>query len=166
MFKTIGVIIGAFLLLQGCSGSSVKQQKPSVTSEPSGAMVYANGQELGVTPLHQNLYKVFPASWNKLVLQATGALIVKKDGCKDFILNVNDYILSEPIHAKLECNGVNTPVTKTPKVTEKATSIQSPNKESNGSTEKRLSEVEGLYKKGVITRDEYQAIRKRILNEL
>ena len=34
-----------------------------------------------------------------------------------------------------------------------------------GGTEQRLKELEGLYSKGVITKNEYNATRERILSE-
>ena len=37
---------------------------------------------------------------------------------------------------------------------------------SHGHAEKRFEELEALYKKGVITEDEYKKTRERILNEL
>lgn len=155
MFKTTGIIISTVVLLQGCSGLSVKQQKlPSVTSSPSGAVVYANILELGKTPLTHNLYDAFPAGWQNSTYQAQGILIVKMDGCKDYTLKVSDFILSKPIHADLECSKT----TQSKKLT--------PVKNSPGSAEKRFEELEALYKKGVITKDEYKKTRERILNEL
>jgi len=167
MFKRVGKLICALLLLQGCTGAAVKQQAASVTSMPSGATVYANGAKLGITPLHHNLYKAFPASWNDWVLQATGALIVKMEGCEDYILNVDDNILSKPIHAKLTCSQAaqikkETPVRKESSGVE-TKPIVAPVK---GGIEGRLLKLESLYKKGVISKEEYETSRSRILNEL
>ena len=155
MFKATGIILSAVVLMQGCSGLSVKQQKlPSVTSNPSGAVVYANILELGKTPLTHNLYDAFPAGWQNSTYQAQGILIIKMDGCKDYTLKISDLILSKPIHADLECSKV----IKSEKVT--------PIMGSHGHAEKRFEELEALYKKGVITEDEYKKTRERILNEL
>ena len=155
MFKATGMIISAMVLLQGCSGLSVKQQKlPSVTSSPSGAVVYANILELGKTPLTHNLYDAFPAGWKNSMYQAQGILMVKKDGCKEYTLKINDLILSKPIHADLTFNLV--------KKSEKTTPVMN----SRGQAEKRFEELEALYKNGVITKDEYKKTRERILSEL
>ncbi|MDX2462921.1 MAG: hypothetical protein QNK31_00285, partial [Porticoccus sp.] len=110
MHKVTTTIISTVFLLQGCSGLSTTQEKPpSVTSSPSGAAVFANILELGQTPLQANLYEAFPAGWQSSIYQAQGVLIVKKDGCKDYTLKVNDLILSKPIHAELECSKANKP---------------------------------------------------------
>jgi hypothetical protein len=160
MFKTTAMIVSALLLLLGCADSSVKEEIPAnVTSNPSGADVFANLLELGKTPLRANLYDAFPAGWQNSIYQAQGVLVVKKDGCKDFTLKVNDLILSKPIHAELKCSEATKP--------EKSTAtVSSPNVTTTSNTEKRLEELEGLYKKGIVTKEEYQNTRARILNEL
>jgi hypothetical protein len=165
MVKATAMMICTVLLLQGCSGSSVKQQA-TVTSTPAGAIVYANGQKLGVTPLHYNLYKAFPVAMKKLVISATGVLKVKKEGCEDFTLEINDYILSKPIHADLKCSELTKPEKMAPVVHEKKQPMVAPVEKPLSAIEKRLAELEALYKKGAITADEYKATRKRILNEL
>ena len=172
MFKATGIIFSAIVLLQACSGSSIKQQKlPNVTSNPSAATVYANSLELGKTPLRHNLYEAFPAGWENMAYQAQGVLMVKMDGCKDFTLKVTDFILSKPIHAELECSGASKPKDSMPVVksgvapgVKPATPVTKVNP--RGRTEKRLEELEVLYKKGVITKEEYKTTRERILNEL
>ena len=151
-------IICAILLLQGCAGSSTKHKPADVTSSPSGATVFANILELGKTPLKHNLYDAFPGGWQNSIYQAQGVLVLKKDGCKDYTLKVSDLILSKPIHAELECSEVSAPEKPTPSV---AAQI-----DTESGTEKRLKKLEGLFKKGLITKDEYQRNRERILSEL
>lgn len=168
MSRAALTIIGAVVLLQGCAGTPVTADKPAdVTSNPSGAMVYADGVKLGETPLRHRLYDAFSASWKGMTYQAQGVLMVKLDGCEDYTLKVSDAILSQPIHAELECNGVIEPQKSTATVmpqssTEKSTAVVMP----QSKTEKRLGELEALYKKGIITSEEYKENRKRILSEL
>jgi len=150
-------------LLQGCSGSAVKKAQPSVTSNPSGAAVYVNGGKVGVTPLHANLYKLFPASWSGWTYQAAGVLSVKKPGCGDFNLKVSDAILAKPIHAKLTCDKNYVAPERMPAHMPDKPIIK---KKKMSKIEKRLGELKGLYQKGVITQEEYKATRKRILKEL
>jgi len=161
----ITALFTVIVLLQGCSGAKVKEKLPNITSTPVAATIFANGVEIGITPLHKNLYEVFPAAWSGWTYQASGVLSVKKAGCSDFNLKVSDAILAKPIHAKLNCDKhyvapVQMPVDMPVKSSEKM------NKKKMSKTEKRLGELKGLYGKGVITEDEYKATRKRILNEL
>ena len=152
--KSTLVIVSAVILLQGCLDSSVKQQRPAdVTSSPPSATVYADGQKLGKTPLKYNLYDAFPAGWKDSMYQAQGVLMVKMHGCEDYTLKVSDSVLRKPVHAELICSEVS----KAKKPAEVAP---------HGGTEKRLKELEALYKKGIITKDEYSSTRQRILNEL
>ena len=163
MYKATGIIISALLLLQGCAGSFVKSEKPaSVTSSPSGATVFANILELGKTPLKHNLYDAFPGGWQNSIYQAQGVLVVKKDGCKDYTLKVSDLILSKPIYAELKCDKVSTVEKPAPAAT---TQVESQTDKESG-TEKRLNKLEGLHKKGLITKDEYQKNRERILSDI
>ncbi len=167
MFKKTGMILCIGFLLQGCSGALVKQQAAAVTSSPSAASVYANGQKLGLTPLHHNLYKAFPAGWEDWEYSARGTLVVKKEGCQDFSLKINDLILSKPIHAELNCSQVVKDQAVMPTaVMEKAKPAAAPAAKPVSAIEKRLRELEALYKKGVITQQEYRETRKRILGEL
>lgn len=166
MIKTAGMILSASILLYGCAGSSANHQKPAnVTSNPSGAEVYADGKKLGVTPLRYKLYKAFPASWKDAMYQAHGVLTVELDGCNDFILEVNDYVLSNPIHAELECNEPGKSVSSATDTQDMNKSMVTPAVKPVGATEQRLKELEDLYSKGVITKDEYSATRERILSE-
>jgi hypothetical protein len=168
MLKQTGMILGAVLILQGCSGSSVKENRPAnVTSTPSGASVYANGVKIGVTPLQQNLYKVFPAGWSNWEYSATGVLMVKKAGCEDYILRVNDYILSKPIHAELKCTKVVESEEVLPAASdEKKKALAAPVVKSGSAIENRLGELKDLYERGIITQDEYRETRKRILGDI
>ena len=166
MLRTIG-ILGIALLLQACvGGSSSVKEAANVTSSPTGADVYANGTKIGTTPLHKNLYEVFPAGWENWVYQAQGTLMVKKEGCEDFSHKVGDRYLSKPIHVKLKCNGVVKPKpvmhqTK-PAMQSQPAATAAPAR----GVERRLQELDRLYKKGIINQQEYQATRKRILGEL
>jgi hypothetical protein len=162
-----GLVISAVIMLQGCSGSALKEEGPaSVTSNPSGAEVYANGEKLGVTPLHYKLYKAFPAGWENWMYQAQGVLMVKMSGCEDFTLQVNDYVLSHPIHAEMVCSDEITPEVKSTANQEAKSPVDEPVASPQSEIESRLNKLEDLYEKGVITREEYNETRERILNEI
>jgi hypothetical protein len=154
MFKLAILISSIIFLLQGCNTASVKPEVANVTSTPSAATVYADDLKLGTTPLHHDLYDAFPASWKNSEYQAQGTLILKKTGCDDFSIKVNDLLLSKPVHADLKCSATTS--------NEAADSTAPP----ESTITKRLNEAESLFKQGVITEDEYNATRKRILNEI
>ena len=162
------LISGLLVLLQACGTAPVREATPNVTSTPSGASVFANGVKLGNTPLSVNLFKAFPTSWSGWQLSATGVLSIRKPGCEDFNLKVNDAVLSRPIHARLKCRkaaaksrGRHMPVRH------KKQLPPAPAKPSySRDIERRLKELSRLHRKGVITDEEYRATRQRILGEL
>lgn len=167
MLKATGLFIIAIISLYGCSNSAVNMEGPAaVTSTPSAATVYANGKIIGVTPLHYNLYKAFPAGWKNMMYQAQGVLMLKKEGCEDYIVNINDYILSQPVHAELKCDETGITIAPDPAAPDINEASQASDVMQQTDTEKRLKELESLYEKGVITEDEYTGTRARILNEL
>jgi len=156
MYKAAVFLMIAGMLLQACVESTVRQPKlADVTSSPSGATVYANGKKLGTTPLNYDLYEVFPAGWANSSYQAQGELQVKMSGCDTFTLSVSDYILSKPVHAEMKCNEI-----------EQQAILPVKNKALSGGIEKRLKELSVLHEKGVITKNEYETTRLRILSEL
>lgn len=162
------MLIGVVLILQGCSGVPAKQQQANVTSTPSGASVYANSVKLGVTPLFHNLYQAFPAGWSNWEYSAQGVLMVKKEGCEEFTLKINDLILSKPIHANLKCSKKRAELKQVKPAVEreKQKPVIAPVLKPASDIERRLRELEALHKKGVITQDEYKQTRQRILGEL
>ena len=135
-----------------------------MTSTPSGAAVYANGKKLGVTPLHYRLDTEFPAVWKSMMFQAQGVLAVKLDGCEDYTLEVNDYVLSSPIHAELDCaEGAGSRVSaQDDREAVTATGAT----DAGAGIENRLRQLEDLLNRGIITESEYKTTRERILNEL
>jgi hypothetical protein len=143
------LVIAAVIMLHGCSGSTLKQELPAnVTSNPPGAEVYANGEKLDVTPLHYQLYKAFPASWKSFKYQAQGVLMVKMDGCEDFTLEVNDYVISNPIHAELTCSDNFTSDVKTTAKQQVKSPEGEPVASTKSETENRLIELDNLYERG------------------
>lgn len=159
------ILLGCMIVfLQACS-SSVKKSEPNVTSSPSGAIVSANGLKIGVTPLSTNLYKAFPTGWTDWKLSAQGVLTIKKTGCEDFTLKVDDAVLGKPIHARLKCSGKPV-VIKTVPVQKPVTPVKHMPMKKMSKIERRLKELSHLFKSGVITKEEYKKTRVRILNEL
>jgi hypothetical protein len=119
--------------------------------------------------------QAFPPKWQSQAYQFSGTLALKKPGCKDYFQAVSDSFLSKDIHINLECSGevTATPAAESDRTAEKAApkyEAPIPADPSHGKAttaiEQRLLELQRLYKKGLITEQEYQATKKRILNEL
>lgn len=147
------------ILLGGCSGMVVseKSDRIKLVSNPAGATAYANSLELGTTPLEIAPAEHFPSGFVGLSYRYYGKLSFKKPGCEPYAVDVNDHILSKDVHAKLKCDpGYRPPAS--------STSLQAAPADNNYS--ERLERLEGLRKKGLINDEEYDKLRKRILDQL
>ncbi len=157
----------AALGLAGCSSVVKEQRTTTIDSDPAGAIVLASGVEIGATPVTVRPDEVFPPRFVGFEYRASGTLTVKKPGCKTFSEQVNDAVLSRDIHVKLDCDPNYRPSPTASAETRPATSAPaSPAARPDASIAARLQRLDALRKRGLITADEYQQIRKKILNEL
>jgi hypothetical protein len=172
--------------LAGCSsyggGAAGSGLQITINSDPQGATVLANGDEIGVTPLTINPGNHYRASFTSggssggiVVFRYVGTLAVKKPGCKDYSTQVNDYILSKDIDVKLECDPAYRPVAAQPvtpapaavpaAVATPATPVKQPDL-AGGDAKERLLRIESLYEEGLLSDDEYLSLRKRVMDGL
>ncbi len=150
--------------LAGCSNVVKEQRTTTIDSDPPGATVLASGVEIGATPLTVRPDEVFPPRFVGFEYRASGTLTVKKLGCKTFSEQVNDAVLSRDIHVKLDCDPNYRP---SPAASAPAPSAPTfPAARPDASIASRLQRLDALRKQGLITADEYQQLRKKILNEL
>lgn len=157
-------------LLPACSINPIRSEQTgsgehgriiTVTSSPSGATIRANGSKLGETPLKVNIDKSFPATWVPaeeygVVYRMSGKLTIEKRGCDDYTVPVSPTEPAGDINAILVC----TEELPAPGPAETAKPVISEN------IKQRLEKLDKLYHDGVITTDEYNQHRNRILDEL
>jgi hypothetical protein len=161
---------GLILLLQGCGGMpSIK-----VDSDPAGATVLASGRQIGTTPLTIVPDEAFPPRFVGGSYRAVGDLVIEKPGCERYRKKVNDFVLSRDISVKLKCDpsAMQAPAaTSAPATTSAPNAAPRPPAASaapagSGNVRQRLKALEGLKRDGLITEQEYNTIRQRILNSL
>jgi hypothetical protein len=173
--------------LSGCSGFGgdllENRQQITIDSEPQAASVYAEGVEIGMTPLAITPGEVFQARFTSgsgdsdgiVVYRYVGTLSVKKPGCKPYSTQVNDNILSKDIYVKLECDPNYRPAEVQPaspahaSTSPAASAPETPESRSiqpTGNAEERLQRIESLYKKGLLSEEEYRTLRQRVLDTL
>jgi hypothetical protein len=151
--------------LSGCAstGSSDESQagRIRITSEPAGATAYADGTELGATPIEIVPGNHFRSGFVGFSYRYTGKLSIKKAGCETWSTEVNDYILSKDVHAKLKCD---------PNYQPASTAAPAAGSVSNSPAKdeyiERLERIESLRKKGLISDEEYKQLRARIIEKL
>lgn len=158
-------LLAVVTVISGCAGMSNNNEgragQIKITSDPAGSTVYADGTEIGATPLEIVPASHFRSGFVGFSYRYTGKLTLKKAGCDDWSTEVNDYVLSKDVHARLKCDPNFKPA-----------SVQPDSAASNtGSTSEalpieRLERIESLRKKGLISEDEYKQLRKRVLEKL
>jgi hypothetical protein len=149
----------AVILLGGCSSMIVseKSDRIKLVSDPAGATAYADGSELGTTPLAIVPGEHFRAGFVGLSYRYYGKLSFKKPGCEPYSIEVNDAVLAKDVHAKLKCD----PDYRPPGSAAPAQAAPAGDKYTE-----RLERIESLRKKGLISDEEYKSLRKRIFDEL
>ena len=166
--KWLGLLAAA-AALSGCAGTGSVSESAAgrikITSEPAGAIAYADGAELGATPIQIVPGSHFRSGFVGFSYRYVGKLSIKKAGCENWSTEVNDYILSKDVHAKLKCDpNFQPPAASAPAAGgTTGAGAASPGQES---AIERLERIESLRKKGLISEDEYKQLRARVLDKL
>jgi hypothetical protein len=178
----IGLLASSLLLLQGCGSG---RKGITIDSVPQGADILADGKKIGNTPMQIKQDDVFPPHWYGKSYMVKGLLEIKKEGCEDVSMQVDDLVLSKDIKKNLTCKTVamqkapvaEKPATKKPvsqkPVAKKAAPAAVPAKvepkspaKASSDIEDRLTKLKDLRDRGVISAEEYSEQRKRILESL
>jgi hypothetical protein len=142
-------------LVTGCAGDTLSLQSSdrfAVTSQPSGATVYAMGNVVGTTPLELSTSQVFPVTFPYEVQSKYGKIELTHPGCKPYSRSVSGSVLANGLDAKLDCAQAPQPAAI---VTVGSAYI-----------EERLRKLKNLFDEGLITEEEYSSKRQSILQEL
>ena len=149
------------LLLSACSGNSLAPKNSneiSVNSEPSGSSVYVMGKLAGATPVVIDSNSVFPAAYLPEDQQDYGHITLTHEGCSDKRIKISARMVSDGLNANLDCPAKEEPVVDVSPAVEQHAVEKSVNQ--------RLKELQALKEEGLISEQEYQEIRSRILNSL
>ena len=159
-------LVGALSACAGPGSPGESQAgKIRISSGPAGAVAYADGVELGATPLEIVPGSHFRAGFVGLSYRYHGTLSLKKPGCETWSTEVNDHVLSKDIHAELKCDpDFRPPAPLVPSPPSPAQS--SPVRPDRDPYVERLERIETLHRKGLISDEEYSQLRARILEKL
>jgi len=155
-----GAALAAVAGMSGCAGLMTSAHKITISSKPAGASVYASGREVGKTPLTIVPDEVFPPRFVGTTYRAAGTLKVAKPGCTPYRREVNDAVLAKDIHVTLQCD----PDYRPPRSRSEDKGGAAP--AADQSADSRLRRLERLHRDGLITDQEYQRLRKRVLDTL
>lgn len=137
--------------------------KIRIDSDPNGAMVYADGNEIGTTPVEIAPGDSFRSGFVGFTYRYFGKLTIKKPGCENWSVEVNDYILSRDVHATLKCDPNYQPVVMQPASSSLPAGTGSSD---SANLVERLERIELLHQKKLITDEEYKQLREKILKQL
>jgi len=135
-------------LSQGCAPLPAEPGFIAVESEPAGADVIVMGEKAGVTPLTVRQDAVFPLTYDPAKRDLYGIIILRKEGCKDYVQRVSTTVYARGLKVKLDCNARPSADLAT------------------GTVGERLRQLKALREQGLITEEEAKAARRRILDEL
>lgn len=153
-----------------------------VESTPPGAEIWIMDKREGVTPMVLPIKKVFPEQFKPDEIGLYGRVRLVKPGCESVTLPVSNDALANGMKVKLKCAEVIPAVGVTPGASPygaPATGFgAAPGRSSSDlvpaaptpalplSVKERLQQLQDLRRDGLITEDEYQSVRKRILDSL
>jgi len=150
------------LALQGCMSVPV-----NLRSEPAGATVLANGKAIGTTPMRIDPDRFFPQERKGLGWYRDGTLTLERPGCTPKSMAVDNDLLKRSLTVELECRpDAPALITSNAAPPQTPTATRSTTAPTAGGTAERLKELDGLRRQGLITTEEYQSIRRRILDQL
>lgn len=164
-YPLIFILLFTLITTGGCSSlnRSDAAKGTRITSDPSGATVYAAGNKMGTTPLVLPP-ETFPTRLKGLIYQADGTLTLKKEGCRPYSHEVDDTYLNEDVQVRLDCGPEYT--NTAPAAVNPAPTGETKKSGDIDPVEHRLQRLEKLYNKGVISDEEYREARKRIIEAL
>jgi len=156
--RKILFLLGMSVFLQACNETRMVK----IDSAPPGANVIADGKNIGTTPMQFDAEAIFPPHWYGGSYMVKGNLQLEKEGCNKIDMSVDDRLLSKDINKTLDCKQgvvINDEAKQAPVVNPDAVM-------SEQDIEQRIDKLKDIYDKGLITKEEYQEQRQRILNQI
>jgi len=186
------VLISAILALTGCS--TVKKLNPfskdkeevaapvatggftgrgpvALETNPPGATIITLGRILGKSPLRVEENDIFPSIYASELKPIYGKVRFKLKGCKSVIRQITPEDIAAGVKIDLECDTTAAKSEASPQdataqdSNDFGTSVNAPLYSGNNNVKVRLLRVKNLLEEGLITQDEADIIRRRILED-
>ena len=139
----------------------------ALETNPPGASVITLGRIIGKTPLRVEENDIFPVIYASELKPIYGKVRFKKKGCKQVSRRVTPEDIVTGIKIDLECG--DKPATQQAAITDQDAdfdpSVNTPLFSSGNNVKVRLLRVKDLLEEGLITQQEADAIRQRILED-
>lgn len=169
----VGLVTGCASDKGHSQGSSwVPETSDSLTVEttPPGAEVWIMGKREGVSPGTFPSSLIFPRQYKQEDIGLYGRVRLVKEGCESVMLPVSTQALGSRMRVKLNC-AAPAPVVAQPAPVMALPAAQqaplaAPAPALPTTAKERLLRLEELRRDGLISEEEYQALRKRVLDTL
>jgi len=163
MLKAKIVVVGLFIAsLSACNGViNGGHNEVSIISEPSSASIYVMGELQGVTPMSINMMKLYPVTYSKEGASLYGHIMLRHEGCSDLNIKITNEMTGKLLREKLVCVSDD----KSDKSDGQKALMKETNQKDK-TTRHRLHELKLLKDDALITDDEYQELRSRILDSI
>ncbi len=152
------------------SGEFTGRGPVALETNPPGASVITLGRILGKTPLRVEERDIFPLIYANELKPIYGKVRFKLKGCKTVTRQITPEDIAAGVKVDLECGAAATrkqAASDNNRTSSDSfdTSINAPLYSGDNNIKVRLLRVKNLLEEGLITQDEADAIRKRILQD-
>ena len=162
MKAKIFISYSLLLLISACSGNTLAPKNSNeilVNSEPSAASVYVMGKLAGITPVAIDSASIFPVVYQPDDAQDFGYITLTHRDCSDKKIKISTRMISDGLKVSLDC------LTKEEEPVADI-SLQAEKHVVERTVNQRLKELQALKDDGLISEQEYQEIRSKILESL
>lgn len=157
------------LTVAGCASPPI-----TIRTNPTGAAVEANGDFIGETPLEIYADDYFASQRQGLEWQRSGTLRFTRAGCEPESVEVDTDLMRRSFTIDLDCepgtgrrvstDAVNRAIRPADPVPAPAPAPAAKPEQTDRGAVARLEELETMRERGLITDQEYQSLRKKVLD--
>lgn len=134
-----------------------------VHSQPEGASVIALGKTWGVTPMRLRVREAFPALYRPEQPYIGMAIHLIKEGCAEYRFPIHRRSIPAEIQAELDCDPAVQPAATKPAPNGPVPPAQRPPATTPPDVRTKLQELEQLRRDGLVSQEEYQRLRNKVL---
>jgi hypothetical protein len=156
------------------AGSSIR-----IASDPPGANLYIMGKHTGTTPMVINDRDIYPVTYGADTEKLYGMVFLRKDGCEEYSRRLTRSDISNGLTAVLVCGADTTAASLEPVAPQPTEATDAPmsvpahqpktHTKEEGLAERRLKQLKSLqqlHDEGLISDEEENKLRRRILDAL
>ncbi|MGZ5443062.1 MAG: SHOCT domain-containing protein [Thermoanaerobaculia bacterium] len=138
------LFIVAMVLAAGCASNKAIQ----IRSTPSGATVFVDGKQVGVTPLVLTTNDLMPGRAFDAKPSTQAMLVIEKAGYASYQLRLREFSLPDEVNAGLHPHVPATPTPPPP-----------------SDVVQEIERLQQLREKGAITEEEFQKLKRAVLEQ-